>query len=156
MQLETGKVRGEAAGESGLPLWTDLINFYEQRRPGSTSGRSRVSAHSPLMKVKQAQGPVYRPYPRGGRDQPVELPADPLARRRDPGPDRRLRRRHQAVGVHFRWTRWELVRAWKEEIGATGRPSTSSRAWARAGGALVDACDFIQFTGSERTGEGRP
>ena len=46
----------------------------------------------------------------------------------------------------------ELVRAWKEEIGApdvfdvvTGMGET--------GGALVDACDFIQFTGSERTGK---
>ena len=46
----------------------------------------------------------------------------------------------------------ELVRAWKEDIGApdvldvvNGRARRAGRSWTR--------CDFIQFTGSERTGK---
>ena len=70
MQAETGKVRGEAAGET--VYLTDLINFY-----GKTArkhiGEQRVSAHSPLMKVKRFRV-QYRPYPVVGVISPWNFP----------------------------------------------------------------------------------
>jgi betaine-aldehyde dehydrogenase len=48
-------------------------------------------------------------------------------------------------------TLMELVRAWKEDLGAPDVLDVVN-GQAEAGGALVDDCDFIQFTGSERTG----
>ena len=49
-------------------------------------------------------------------------------------------------------TLMELVRAWKEEIGGPDVLDVVN-GMGETGGALVDECDFIQFTGSERTGK---
>ena len=49
-------------------------------------------------------------------------------------------------------TMMELVRAWKEEIGAPDVLDVVNGT-GETGGALVDEVDFVQFTGSERTGK---
>src|SRR5215212_646862 len=46
----------------------------------------------------------------------------------------------------------ELVRAWKEDLGAPDVLDVVN-GMGETGGALVDECDFMQFTGSERTGK---
>ena len=45
----------------------------------------------------------------------------------------------------------EIVDGWKRRS-APPTSSTSSTAWARPASALVDEVDFVQFTGSDRTG----
>ena len=46
----------------------------------------------------------------------------------------------------------EVVEAWKEEIGAPGRLRLRARRPARPAAPLIDDVDFVQFTGSDRTG----
>src|SRR3954453_9664307 len=70
MQRETGKVRGEAAGESVYV--TDLINFYG-KKGAKFIGDEKVPAHSPLMKVKKLKV-QYRPYPAVGVISPWTFP----------------------------------------------------------------------------------
>src|SRR4051812_39078419 len=70
MQLETGKVRGEAAGEAVYLV--DLINFYG-KKAGKYIGDEKVPAHSPLMKVKKLRV-QYRPYPVVGVISPWNYP----------------------------------------------------------------------------------
>ena len=96
MQRETGKVRGEAAGEAVyLP---DLINFYGKKARQVHRRREDPRALA-ADEDQEAQGPVPALSGRR-RDQPLELPADPLARRRDPRADRGRRCRHQALRDH--------------------------------------------------------
>src|SRR5882724_1753658 len=70
MQRETGKVRGEAAGESVYV--TDLINFYG-KKGHKFIGDEKVPAHSPLMKVKKLKV-QYRPFPVVGVISPWNFP----------------------------------------------------------------------------------
>ena len=70
----------------------------------------------------------------------------------DPGAGRRLRRGDQAVRVHPA----DPDGAGPRLEGGDRRPrtsSTSSTAWARPAERWSTTCDFIQFTGSERTGK---
>ena len=46
----------------------------------------------------------------------------------------------------------EIVRAWREEVGAPDVFDVVNGS-AETGGALIDEVDYIQFTGSERTGK---
>ena len=46
----------------------------------------------------------------------------------------------------------EIVRAWREEVGAPDVLAVVN-GMGETGGALVDESDYIQFTGSERTGK---
>src|SRR6266576_5193377 len=70
MQRETGKVRGEAAGEAVYLM--DLINFYG-KKAGKYIGDEKVAAHSPLMKVKKLKV-QYRPHPVVGVISPWNYP----------------------------------------------------------------------------------
>src|SRR4051812_29384076 len=70
MQRETGKVRGEAAGES--VYLTDLINFYG-RKGGKFIGDEKAPAPSPLMKTKKLKV-QSRPYPVVGVISPWNFP----------------------------------------------------------------------------------
>ena len=96
MQLETGKVRADASNE---PTYlADTINFYGTQA-AKFIGEESVRPHSPLLAAKKLRGAV--PALSGRRHhQPLELPADPLARRRDPGADGGRRGRRQALRVH--------------------------------------------------------
>ena len=93
MQAETGKVRADAALEAFYCL--DAINFWGDQGAEATSPTRRHPAHAAAAREAQQD---RLPAVRGRRhDQPLELPADPLGRRRDPGADGRRRGRDQAV-----------------------------------------------------------
>lgn len=146
MQAETGKVRAEAAGE--MVYLTDLINFYG-RRAKRFIGDEKVPAHSPLMKVKKLRV-QYRPFPVAGIISPWNFPL--ILSIGDAIPA--LMAGCAVVIKPSEITPLALGRillAWKEEIGGpdvfeivNGRGETGS--------ALVDQVDFVQFTGSDRTG----
>ena len=126
MQEETGKVRADAALEAFYLL--DAINFWGEQRPGLPRRRDRL----PAQPAAEGQAGEDRlPAVRGRRDdQPLELPADPLARRRDPGADGRQRGGDQAVRVHPADADGARPRLAARR---SARPtcSTSSTAWAR-------------------------
>ncbi len=77
---------------------TDLINFYGKKGAQVHRRRARLRA-LPADEDQEAPSPVP-PVSGRRRDQPVELPVDPLARRRDPRIDRGRGRRHQALRDH--------------------------------------------------------
>src|SRR4051812_31913335 len=145
MQRETGKVRGEAAGES--VYLTDLINFYG-KKGHKFIGDEKVPAHSPLMKVKKLKV-QYRPYPVVGVISPWNFPlilslgdaipaliagAAVVIKPSEITP----------LGVA------EIIEAWKTEIGAPDVFDVVN-GMGETGSALVDEVDYVQFTGSDRT-----
>ena len=145
MQLETGKVRGEAMGE--VPYVADLINFYG-RKARKFIGDQRVSAHSPLMKVKRLRV-QYRPFPVVGVISPWNFPlilslgdAIPALQAGCAVVIKPSEVTPLGVG--------EIVEAWKEEIGGPDVFDVVN-GMGETGSALVDEADFIQFTGSDRT-----
>ena len=146
MQAETGKVRADASNEPAY--LADLINFYGTKAAKFIGERERP-APLPLLAAEEAADPVPA-LPRGRHHQPLELPADPGAGRRDPGPAGRCRGRDQALGVH-------PARPDRGDQGLEGGDRRPRRPRLRqgtgeTGGALVDEVDYIQFTGSDRTG----
>jgi len=146
MQRETGKVRGEAAGESVYLM--DLINFYG-KKAGKYIGEERVSAHSPLMKVKKLRV-QYRPYPVVGVISPWNFPL--ILSLGDAIPA--LMAGCAVVIKPSEITPLglaEIVDAWKREIGAPDVFDVVN-GMGETGSALVDEVDFVQFTGSDRTG----
>ena len=145
MQRETGKVRGEAAGES--VYLTDLINFYG-KKGHKFIGDEKVPAHSPLMKIKKLKV-QYRPYPVVGVISPWNFPlilslgdaipaliagAAVVIKPSEITP----------LGVT------EIIEAWKSEIGGPDVFDVVN-GMGETGSALVDEVDFVQFTGSDRT-----
>ena len=126
MQAETGKVRGEAGGET--VYLADLINFYGKKaeqvhRRGE--GRRALAADED----EEAAGPVPALSGRR-RDQPLELPADPLARRRASRAAGRRRGRDQALRGDPARPRRDR-RGMEAATSAAPTCSTSSTAWAR-------------------------
>ena len=96
MQEETGKVRAEAEQEA--PFLSGTINYYCEHGEEFLAEESPTPHILPL-KVKRLRI-VYRPYPVVGIISPWNFPLHPRLRRRDPRAHCRLRRRHQALGVH--------------------------------------------------------
>ncbi len=147
MQAETGKVRGEAAGETAY--LTDLINFYA-RKAKKFIGEERVAAHSPLMKVKRLRV-QYRPHPVVGVISPWNFPL--ILSLGDAIPA--LQAGCAVVVKPSEVTPLSLmkiVRAWREEIGGPDVLAVVN-GMGETGSALVDEVDFVQFTGSDRTGK---
>ncbi|MFL5907245.1 MAG: aldehyde dehydrogenase family protein [Solirubrobacterales bacterium] len=145
MQLETGKVRGEAMGE--MPYVTDLINYY-----GKTArkyiGDQRVAAHSPLMKMKRLRV-QFRPYPVVGVISPWNFPL--ILSLGDAIPA--LQAGCAVVIKPSEVTPLglgEIVEAWKAEIGGPDVFDVVN-GMGETGSALIDEVDFVQFTGSDRT-----
>jgi acyl-CoA reductase-like NAD-dependent aldehyde dehydrogenase len=147
MQAETGKVRADAELEA--PFICDVINYY-----GANAARfladETPSLHMPMLKVKRLRI-VYRPHQVAGNISPWNFPLilsfdDSIA----------ALQAGSAVVIKpsefTPLTTMEVVRAWKEEIGGPDVLDFVNGV-GDTGGALVDACDFIQFTGSERTGK---
>jgi acyl-CoA reductase-like NAD-dependent aldehyde dehydrogenase len=147
MQAETGKVRADAEIEA--PLICDVINFY-----GANAARFLADEtprpHLPMLKVKRLRV-VYRPYQVVGNISPWNFPLILSF-------DDSIAALQAGAAVVIKpsefapMTTMELVRAWKEEIGGPDVLDVVNGV-GETGGALVDACDFIQFTGSERTGK---
>jgi betaine-aldehyde dehydrogenase len=146
MQLETGKVRADASNEPGY--LADLINFYGSRA-ASFIGEESVRPHSPLLAAKKLRI-QYRPYPVVGIISPWNFPL--ILSLGDAIPA--LQAGCAVVIKPSEFTPLgltETVEAWKHEIGG---PDVFDcvHGTGETGGALVDAADFVQFTGSDRTG----
>jgi betaine-aldehyde dehydrogenase len=146
MQAETGKVRADAANE---PVYlADLINFYGTKA-AKFIGEERVRPHSPLLASKKLRI-QYRPHQVVGIISPWNFPL--ILALGDAIPA--LQAGAAVVIKPSEFTPLglaEVVKAWKEELGG---PDVLDcvQGIGETGGALVDAADFVQFTGSERTG----
>ncbi|MBK5220749.1 MAG: aldehyde dehydrogenase family protein [Thermoleophilia bacterium] len=146
MQAETGKVRGDT-GIEGIYL-TDLINFYGAKA-AKFIGEESVRPHSPLMASKKLYV-QYRPYPVVGVISPWNFPLALALGDAIPA----LQAGAAVVIKPSELTPLgliEVIKAWQEEIGG---PDVFDcvQGTGETGGALIDNVDFIQFTGSDRTG----
>ncbi|HEX7060152.1 MAG TPA: aldehyde dehydrogenase family protein [Solirubrobacterales bacterium] len=146
MQSETGKVRAEATTEA--IYLTDLINFYGAKA-AKFIGDETVRPHSPLLASKKLTV-QYRPYPVVGIISPWNFPLTLALGDAIPA----LQAGAAVVVKPSEFTPLgliEVVEAWKREIGG---PDVFDcvQGTGETGGALIDAVDFIQFTGSDRTG----
>ncbi len=147
MQEESGKVRADAALEAFYLL--DAINFWCERGARFLADET-VTPHVPLLRTRRAKI-VYRPYPVAGVISPWNFPL--ILSLGDGIPALVAGCALVIKPSEFTpLTLMELVRAWKEDLGAPDVLEVVN-GQAETGGALVDACDFIQFTGSERTGK---
>ncbi len=147
MQAESGKVRADAALEAFYLL--DAINFWCERGPGFIADEG-VTPHVPLLRHRRAKV-VYRPYPVAGIISPWNFP---LILSLGDGIPALI----AGCGLVIKpseftpLTLLELVRAWREDLGAPDVLAVVN-GMGETGGALIDECDFIQFTGSDRTGK---
>jgi acyl-CoA reductase-like NAD-dependent aldehyde dehydrogenase len=146
MQLETGKVRADASNEPGY--LADLINFYGTKA-ASFIGEESIRPHSPLLAAKKLRV-QYRPHPVVGIISPWNFPL--ILSLGDAIPA--LQAGCAVVVKPSEFTPLglaEVVEAWKAEIGG---PDIFDcvHGTGETGSALVDEVDFIQFTGSDRTG----
>jgi acyl-CoA reductase-like NAD-dependent aldehyde dehydrogenase len=146
MQAETGKVRADASNEPGY--LADLINFYGSRA-AQFIGEEGVRPHSPLLASKKLRI-QYRPHPVVGIISPWNFPL--ILSLGDAIPA--LQAGCAVVVKPSEFTPLgltEVIEAWKREIGG---PDVFDcvQGTGETGGALVDEVDFLQFTGSDRTG----
>jgi len=146
MQAETGKVRADAAAE---PVYlADLINFYGSRAERMLRD-DRIRPHSPLLRSKKLRV-QYRPFPVVGIISPWNFPL--ILSLGDAIPA--LQAGAAVVIKPSELTPLglaEVVEAWKGEIGA---PDVLDcvQGVADTATALIDECDYLQFTGSDRVG----
>ncbi|MDX6602956.1 MAG: hypothetical protein QOF13_2158 [Solirubrobacterales bacterium] len=146
MQRETGKVHADASTE--VVYLTDLINFYGSRA-SRFIGEEAVRPHSALMASKKLRV-QYRPHPVVGIISPWNFPL--ILALGDAIPAMQA-----GAAVVIKPSEFtplglaEVVEAWKREIGGPDVLDVV-QGIGETGGALVDAVDFIQFTGSDRTG----
>ena len=146
MQAETGKVRADAKLEA--PFIAGVINFYGENAERFLADET-PSAFLPLMRVKKLRA-VYRPHQVVGNISPWNFPLilafdDSVAA---------LMAGAAVVIKPSEFTpliTMEIVRGWKEDIGGPDILDCVNGT-GETGGALVDECDYIQFTGSDRTG----
>jgi len=146
MQEETGKVRADAGNEPAY--LADLINFYGTRA-AKFIGEESIRPHTPLLAGKKLRV-QYRPHQVVGIISPWNFPL--ILALGDAVPA--LQAGAAVVIKPSEFTPLglaEVVEAWKREIGG---PDVFDcvQGVGETGGALVDAVDFIQFTGSDRTG----
>jgi acyl-CoA reductase-like NAD-dependent aldehyde dehydrogenase len=146
MQLETGKVRADASNEPAY--LADTINFYGTQA-AKFIGDESVRPHSPLLAAKKLVV-QYRPYPVVGIISPWNFPL--ILSLGDAIPA--LMAGAAVVVKPSEFTPLgiaEIADAWKHEIGA---PDVFDviQGIGETGGALVDNVDYVQFTGSDRTG----
>jgi len=146
MQAETGKVRADTGTE--IYYLADLINFYGSKAD-KFIGDETVRPHSPLMAAKKLMV-QHRPYPVVGVISPWNFPlalalGDALPALQAGAAVVVKPSEFTPLGID------EIVRAWREEIGG---PDVFAcvHGTGETGGALVDNADFVQFTGSDRTG----
>jgi acyl-CoA reductase-like NAD-dependent aldehyde dehydrogenase len=146
MQAETGKVRADVSLDLGYVA--DLINFYGTKAAGYIGDES-VRPSSPLLAAKKLTI-QYRPFPVVGVISPWNFPLAMALGDSIPA----LQAGAAVVVKPSEFTPLslrEIIEAWKEEIGA---PDVFDcvLGTGEAGGALIDNVDYIQFTGSDRTG----
>ncbi|MEK6328638.1 MAG: aldehyde dehydrogenase family protein, partial [Actinomycetota bacterium] len=147
MQEETGKVRAEAELEA--PFLCGTVNYYVEHA-AKFLAEETPTPHILPLKVKRLRI-VYRPYPVVGVISPWNFPLI-LAF------DDAIPALVAGCAVVIKPSEFtplstmELVRAWKEEIGGPDVLDVVNGT-GETGGALVDEVDFVQFTGSDRTGK---
>jgi acyl-CoA reductase-like NAD-dependent aldehyde dehydrogenase len=147
MQEETGKVRAEAEQEA--PFLCGTINYYGQHAAEFLAEESPTPHILPL-KVKRLRI-VYRPYPVVGIISPWNFPMI-LAF------DDAIPALLAGAAVVIKPSEFtplavmEVVRGWKEDIGGPDVLDVVN-GLGETGGALVDEVDYVQFTGSDRTGK---
>src|SRR3954447_22021537 len=147
MQEETGKVRAEAEQET--PFLCGTINYYGEHAAEFLAEESPTPHILPL-KVKRLRI-VYRPYPVVGIISPWNFPMI-LAF------DDAIPALLAGAAVVIKPSEFtplavmEVVRGWKEDIGGPDVLDFVNGV-GDTGGALVDEVDFVQFTGSDRTGK---
>ncbi|MBS1677427.1 MAG: aldehyde dehydrogenase family protein [Actinobacteria bacterium] len=146
MQRETGKVRADASNE---PTYlADTINFYGTQA-ARFIGEESVRPHSPLLAAKKLRV-QYRPHPVVGIISPWNFPL--ILSLGDAIPA--LMAGAAVVIKPSEFTPLgiaEVAAAWQHEIGGPDVFDVVQGIGA-TGGALVDNVDYIQFTGSDRTG----
>ncbi len=146
MQRETGKVRADASNE---PFYlADTINFYGKAAAKFLADET-VRPHSPLLASKKLVV-QYRPYPVVGIISPWNFPL--ILSLGDAIPA--LMAGAAVVIKPSEFTPLglaELVEAWKHEIGGPDVLDVV-QGIGETGGALIDNVDYVQFTGSDRTG----
>lgn len=147
MQLETGKVRAEAGAEPSYLI--DLINFYGKKAP-KMIGDQKVRAHSPLLASKKLRI-QYRPYQLVGVISPWNFPlilslGDAIPALQAGAAVLIKPSEVTPLGIT------EIVEAWKSEIGGPDVIDVV-HGTGETGSALVGEADFVQFTGSDRTGK---
>jgi acyl-CoA reductase-like NAD-dependent aldehyde dehydrogenase len=145
MQAETGKVRADAEMEA--PFICDAINFWGKNAARFLADET-PPAPNPMFKVKRLRV-RYRPYPVVGVISPWNFPL--LLAYDDAIPA--LMAGSAVVIKPSEVTplvAMEIERGWRE----LGAPDVIRvvNGMAETGGALIDEVDFIQFTGSDRTG----
>jgi acyl-CoA reductase-like NAD-dependent aldehyde dehydrogenase len=146
MVQETGKVRPDASNEPAY--LADLINFYGAKA-AQFIGEEAVRPHTPLLAAKKLRV-QYRPHPVVGIISPWNFPL--VLALGDAIPAMQA-----GAAVVIKPSEFtplglaEIVKAWKEEIGG---PDVLDcvQGVGETGCALIDAVDFVQFTGSDRTG----
>jgi acyl-CoA reductase-like NAD-dependent aldehyde dehydrogenase len=146
MQAETGKVRADASNEPAY--LADLINFYGTNA-ARFIGEESVRPHTPLLAAKKLRI-QYRPHQVVGIISPWNFPL--ILSLGDAIPA--LQAGAAVVVKPSEFTPLglaEVVEAWKREIGGPD-VFDCAQGVGETGGALVDEVDFIQFTGSDRTG----
>ena len=146
MQRETGKVRADASNEPAY--LADTINFYGTQA-AKFIGDESVRPHSPLLAAKKLVV-QYRPYPVVGIISPWNFPL--ILSLGDAIPA--LMAGAAVVVKPSEFTPLgiaEVAEAWKNEIGG---PDVFDvvQGIGDTGSALIDAVDYVQFTGSDRTG----
>ncbi len=146
MQAETGKVRADVSLD--LVYVNDLINFYGAKA-AKFIGDEAIRPHSPLIASKKLVI-QYRPFPVVGVISPWNFPLAMALGDSIPA----LQAGAAVVVKPSEFTPLsltEVVRAWKEEIGA---PDVFDCVLGsgETGASLIDHVDYIQFTGSDRTG----
>jgi acyl-CoA reductase-like NAD-dependent aldehyde dehydrogenase len=146
LQRETGKPWQEAALET--PTAIDLTEYYRKRAEEFLAD-SRPRPHS-LLTASKKLTIAYRPYPVVGIICPWNFPI--LIALADAVPALLA---GAAVAIKpselTPLATREIVRGWREELGAPEVLECLTGGGA-AGAALVDEADYIQFTGSTRTG----
>jgi acyl-CoA reductase-like NAD-dependent aldehyde dehydrogenase len=146
MQAETGKVRADVSLD--LTYVADLINFYGAKA-AKFIGDEIVRPHSPLLASKKLLV-QYRPFPVVGVISPWNFP---LAM----GLGDSIPALQAGAAVVVKPSEFtplslvEVVKAWKEEIGAPDIFDCVLGS-GEAGSALIDNVDYVQFTGSDKTG----
>ncbi len=145
LQSETGKPRVDALIDPSFAV--DLIGYYA-RRAGKFLADEHPSPHSPLARVKRLTT-VYRPYPVVGVitpwNFPLAMPALDVIPALAAGAAVLLKPSEVTP-----LSALELARGWAE-IGAPPVLAVATGA-GETGAAVVNTVDYVQFTGSIRTG----
>jgi acyl-CoA reductase-like NAD-dependent aldehyde dehydrogenase len=147
MQSETGKVRADASLEP--PIVCNFINYYGENAERLLADEESTP-HFPLLRTKRLKI-VYRPFPVVGVIGPWNYPL--ILSVGDAVPA--LAAGCAVVIKPSEFTplsAMEMVRAWREDVGGPDVLGVVNGI-GETGQALVDEVDFVQFTGSERTGK---